>query len=48
MNPWPFVIASYAATAIGTVGLLCASFAAMRRAEAQADALTREQHERGL
>ena len=42
MNPWPFVIAAYA-IAIGlTALLLFASFAAMRRAEAAADAIRRK------
>ena len=42
MNPWPFVIAAYA-TAVGlTAALLLWSFAAMRRAEAAADALSRK------
>lgn len=37
MNPWPFVIAAYAITLLGTAGLLLLSFASMRRAEADAD-----------
>jgi hypothetical protein len=39
MNPWPFVAAAYALTALGTLGLTAWSFLAMRRAEAEADAL---------
>jgi hypothetical protein len=39
MNPWPFVIAAYAATIGGTGALLLWALAAMRRAEAAADAL---------
>jgi hypothetical protein len=39
VNPWPFVIAAYALTLLGTVGLTWASFAAMRRAEADAAAM---------
>jgi hypothetical protein len=39
MNHWYFVIAAYAATLIGTIGLGAASFLAMRRAEAEAEAL---------
>ncbi len=39
MNPWPFVIAAYAVTIAGTGVLLVASFAAMRRAESEADEL---------
>ena len=39
MNHWPFILAAYGFTAVGTLGLLAASYTAMRRAEAQADAL---------
>jgi len=39
MNPWPFVIGSYALTFIGTVGLVWASLSSMRRAEREADKL---------
>ena len=39
MNPWPFVIAAYAVALLGTAALLLASFASMRRAEAEADKL---------
>lgn len=39
MNPWPFVIAAYAVALLATAGLLLASFASMRRAEAEADKL---------
>ena len=42
MNHWGFIIAAYAVTAIGTIGLVWASWAAMRRAERQADALRGE------
>jgi len=41
MNHWPFIIAAYAVTIIGTLGVVNASFTAMRRAERQADALSR-------
>ena len=41
MNHWPFIIAAYALTIGGTVGVVAVSFAAMRRAERRADALTR-------
>jgi len=41
MNHWPFIIAAYALTIGGTLALTLASFAAMRRAEARADALRR-------
>ena len=39
MNPWPFVIGAYAIAILGTLGLTLSSWAAMRRAEAEADAL---------
>ena len=39
MNHWPFIVAAYALTAIGTVGLAWSSLRAMRRAEAEAAAL---------
>ncbi|MEA2999522.1 MAG: hypothetical protein QOK17_1355 [Sphingomonadales bacterium] len=42
MNPWPFVIAAYAAALLGTAGLLAWSYAVMRRAESEADALRSE------
>jgi hypothetical protein len=40
MNPWPFVIAAYCVAMVLTASLLLWSYAAMRRAEAAADALT--------
>ena len=42
MNHWPFIIAAYALTLAGIVALVTASFAAMRRSEAEADALRNE------
>ena len=39
MNPWPFVIAAYAVTVLGTAAIAALSWRAMRRAEAAADAL---------
>jgi hypothetical protein len=42
VNPWPFVIAAYAAAMLGTGGLLLWSYAAMRKAEAEAEALRSE------
>ena len=39
MNHWPFIIAAYALTIAGTLGLTGWSWAAMRRAERQADSL---------
>ena len=41
MSQWPFIAASYALVAAGTIGLAAASLIAMRRAEAAADALRR-------
>jgi Na+-driven multidrug efflux pump len=37
MSHWGFVAAAYAVALAGTLGLLAASYAAMRRAEAEAD-----------
>ncbi|HEX7854044.1 MAG TPA: hypothetical protein VF503_10145 [Sphingobium sp.] len=42
MNPWPFVIAAYALTAIGTVAVSLWSWGAARNAERRADSLRRE------
>jgi hypothetical protein len=42
VNHWPFIIAAYALTILGTLGVTGWSFAAMRRAEAEAEALRRE------
>ena len=39
MNPWPFVIASYAIALLATAALLLASFFSMGRAEAEAESL---------
>lgn len=41
MNHWPFIVAAYAITIGGTVAVVAASFARMRKAERKADALTR-------
>ena len=43
MNHWPFIIASYSLTLLMTAGLTAWSFAAMRRAEAKARSLGREE-----
>jgi heme exporter protein CcmD len=40
MNPWPFVIAAYAITVAATLALALWSYAAMRRAEAEAARLS--------
>ena len=42
MSHWPFILAAYAITLAGTVGLGVASFIAMRRAERQVESLRRE------
>jgi hypothetical protein len=42
MNPWPFVFAAYAATGLGTLGLLAWAWRSMRTAERQADSLKRD------
>ena len=42
MNAWPFVAAAYAVAILATAALLLWTGAAMRRAEAAADALTRK------
>lgn len=42
MNHWPFIIAAYALTIGGLVGLTLFSLAAMRRAEAAADAIRKK------
>ncbi|MBW0145241.1 heme exporter protein CcmD [Sphingomicrobium clamense] len=41
MNPWPFVIAAYSVTLVATAGLVVLSFLAMRKAEADVEALRR-------
>ena len=42
MNHWPFIIAAYALTILGTAALVLWSWSAMRRAESQADRLRRK------
>ena len=42
MNSWPFVIAAYTLTLVGTLGLAWASYKAMHRSEAEAAALKDE------
>jgi hypothetical protein len=37
LNHWPFIIAAYSLTGIGTVLAAALSYAAMRRAETRAD-----------
>ena len=40
MNHWPYIVAAYVIAIGGSAGLALWSLAAMRRAEAAADALT--------
>ena len=42
MSHWPFIIGAYAVTLLGTAGLALWSWAAMRRAEADAEALRKD------
>jgi heme exporter protein CcmD len=42
VNHWPFIIGAYAATLAGTVVLIGWSWLAMRRAEAEAEAVRGE------
>ena len=41
MNQWPFVLAAYAATSLGTLALLVGSWRAAARAERSADAVAK-------
>lgn len=41
MNHWPFIIAAYAITLLGTGGVALWSWTSMRRAEAEAGKLGR-------
>jgi hypothetical protein len=43
MSPWSLVVASYALAFVGTASLTLWSWIAMRRAEADAEALGRRQ-----
>jgi len=42
VNHWPFILAAYGLTAAGTVALVLSSWAAMRRAEAEAERIGRD------
>jgi hypothetical protein len=42
MNHWPFIYAAYGIGLIGTIALTAWSWLAMRRAEAEADKLSRD------
>ena len=41
MNHWPFILGAYGFTAVAVLALVFASWRAMRRAEAEAEALGR-------
>lgn len=43
MNHWPFILAAYGLTVLGTAGLLINSYTAMRRSENKVRNLGREQ-----
>ena len=40
IDPWPFIIAAYAITILGTLAVTLWSWRAMRRAERDAEALS--------
>jgi hypothetical protein len=42
VNHWPFIIAAYGLSLLGTIGVTLWSWSAMRRAEAEAEAVRRE------
>jgi hypothetical protein len=42
MNHWPFVIAAYGLTGLGSVGVVLWSYIAMRKAEKAAGSLERD------
>jgi hypothetical protein len=42
VNHWPFIIAAYGLTIAGTLGVTLWSLLAMRRAEAEAEAVRRD------
>lgn len=42
MNAWPFIIGSYLIAGVATIALTFLSWAAMRRAEAQAESIGRD------
>ena len=43
MNHWPFILGAYAAVIVGTIVLVWVSYAGMRKAEREAEALRRDQ-----
>jgi len=44
MEPWPFIIAAYACTIIGTAALAIWSYAQMRSSETRMNALLENKH----
>jgi hypothetical protein len=42
MSHWPFILAAYGVTILGTLGLTFWSWSAMRRAEKDAEAVGRQ------
>jgi hypothetical protein len=42
VSHWPFIIAAYSVTIVGTLGVTLWSLFAMRRAEAEAEAVRRD------
>ncbi|MDP9414620.1 MAG: heme exporter protein CcmD [Pseudomonadota bacterium] len=42
MNHWPFIIAAYALTVLGLLGLSWWCWSSMRKAEGEAEALRRD------
>ena len=43
MIHWPFILGAYAAVFVGTIALVWASYAGMRKAEREVEALRRDQ-----
>jgi hypothetical protein len=43
IDPWPFIIAAYAIAVLGTLAVTIWSWLAMRKAERDAEALSRRQ-----
>jgi hypothetical protein len=42
VDPWPFIVAAYALALAGTAGMTLWCLVAMRRAEADADAMSKK------
>ncbi|HTU10900.1 MAG TPA: heme exporter protein CcmD [Allosphingosinicella sp.] len=43
VDPWPFIVAAYAITILGTLAVTFWAWRAMRKAERDAEALSRRQ-----